>query len=49
MPNTFEGSFWMVSKVSKEEMFMKNGVDLLIKTAAQDSEKVWHFNTWSFS
>ena len=25
--STFEGSFWMVSKVSKEEIFMKTGGD----------------------
>ena len=47
VPNLLFESFWIVSKVSKEEVFMKTGVD--ITKTAQDREKILgisnHFHT----
>lgn len=55
MPNLLFESFWIVSKVSKEEVFMKTGVDLT-KTAFWQRENMafpiisiafcWFIKTW---
>ena len=45
VPNLLFESFWIVSKVSKEEVFMKTGVDLT-KTAFSQRENIRHFQSF---